>query len=91
MASYFNFQTISFDLDAPVSKMETHVKALLDLAQTPSEGATIKMVPYENLTPENVFYWYMMVKHLKTLGEEGELLLQAILPELTNFCEYIQT
>ena len=79
------------DLDAPVSKMETHVKALLELAQTPSEGATIEMVPYENLTPENVFYWYTMVKHLNTLGEEGELLLQTILPELTNFCEYIQT
>lgn len=76
--------------DAGITKMETHVKSLLELAKVPEEGGSVKMVAHDDLTPENVFYWYMMVKHLRTLGNEGEVLLQTLLPELTGFCAYIQ-
>jgi len=77
--------------DAPIEKMESHVKALVDIAETSNEEGPIKMVSHQLLTPENVYYWHMVCKHLKELGEEGELLLQKVLPELTNFCEYVQS
>ncbi|XP_057304839.1 condensin complex subunit 3-like isoform X2 [Hydractinia symbiolongicarpus] len=74
---------------ASVEKLKQHVDALIALSQASGEG--VKMIPSESLSPENVFYWYMVCKHLKKVGDDGEVLLQTILPELTNFCNYIQS
>ncbi|XP_030047085.1 LOW QUALITY PROTEIN: condensin complex subunit 3 [Microcaecilia unicolor] len=48
-----------------------------------------KLIPVENLTPENVLYWKSLCEYLKSKGEEGETALEQILPEPAVYAEYL--
>ncbi|PKU33460.1 condensin complex subunit 3 [Limosa lapponica baueri] len=48
-----------------------------------------KLIPLENLTPENVLYWRCLCEYLKSKGEEGENLLEQMLPEPAIYADYL--
>uniref|UniRef100_A0A8C3GHV7 Non-SMC condensin I complex subunit G n=1 Tax=Cairina moschata TaxID=8855 RepID=A0A8C3GHV7_CAIMO len=48
-----------------------------------------KVIPLEDLTAENVLYWRCLCEHLKSKAEEGEDLLEQILPETAVYADYL--
>ncbi|NXW51414.1 CND3 protein, partial [Nyctiprogne leucopyga] len=48
-----------------------------------------KLIPLEDLTPENVLYWRCLCEYLKSKGEEGEDLLEQLLPEPAIYADYL--
>ncbi|NXG67066.1 CND3 protein, partial [Hemiprocne comata] len=48
-----------------------------------------KLIPLDNLTAENVLYWRCLCEYLKSKGEEGEDLLEQILPEPAIYADYL--
>lgn len=48
-----------------------------------------KLIPLEDLTPENVLYWRCVCEYLKSKGEEGEDLLEQLLPEPAIYADYL--
>lgn len=75
-------------LDSPAEKLQEYVKLLTDMYDTMEND--VKIISCNSLTPEITYFWYMLCKHLKEMGVQGEILLQQLLPELTHFCEYIK-
>ena len=47
-------------------------------------------IKYETLDAETAFYWRCLGEHVKTMGVDGEELLDELLPEVSGFCKYIQ-
>ncbi|CAH3143074.1 unnamed protein product [Porites lobata] len=47
-------------------------------------------IKYETLYAETAFYWRCLGEHVKTMGVDGEELLDELLPEVSGFCKYIQ-
>lgn len=47
------------------------------------------MIPLEDLTAENVLYWRCLCEHLKSKAEEGDDLLEQILPETAVYADYL--
>lgn len=43
----------------------------------------------EDLTAENVLYWRCLCEYLKSKGEEGEVLLEQVLPEPAIYADYL--
>ncbi|KAM9027690.1 condensin complex subunit 3 [Ara ararauna] len=48
-----------------------------------------KLIPLEDLTAENVVYWRCLCEYLKSKGEEGEILLEQMLPEPAIYADYL--
>lgn len=48
-----------------------------------------KLIPLEDLTAENVLYWRCICEYLKSKGEEGEVLLEQVLPEPAIYADYL--
>ncbi|NXT54674.1 CND3 protein, partial [Pluvianellus socialis] len=48
-----------------------------------------KLIPLEDLTAENVLYWKCLCEYLKSKGEEGEDLLEQMLPEPAVYADYL--
>uniref|UniRef100_A0A8C4U8A2 Non-SMC condensin I complex subunit G n=1 Tax=Falco tinnunculus TaxID=100819 RepID=A0A8C4U8A2_FALTI len=48
-----------------------------------------KLIPLEDLTPENVLYWRCLCEYLKSKGEECEDLLEQMLPETAVYADYL--
>ncbi|KFQ44327.1 Condensin complex subunit 3, partial [Nestor notabilis] len=48
-----------------------------------------KLIPLEDLTAENVLYWRCLCEYLKSKGEEGEVLLEQMLPEPAIYADYL--
>ncbi|XP_006160689.1 condensin complex subunit 3 [Tupaia chinensis] len=48
-----------------------------------------KLIPVEMLTPEIALYWRVLCEYLKSKGDEGEALLEEILPEPVVYAEYL--
>ncbi|KAM6362668.1 condensin complex subunit 3 isoform 2-T2 [Alca torda] len=48
-----------------------------------------KLIPLEDLTAENVLYWRCLCEYLKSKGEEGEDLLEQMLPEPAIYAGYL--
>ncbi|NXH70654.1 CND3 protein, partial [Hydrobates tethys] len=48
-----------------------------------------KLIPLEDLTAENVLYWRCLCEYLKSKGEEGEDLLEQMLPEPAIYADYL--
>ncbi|NXS10886.1 CND3 protein, partial [Neodrepanis coruscans] len=48
-----------------------------------------KLIPLEDLTAENVLYWRFCCEYLKSKGDEGEDLLDQILPEPPIYVDYL--
>ena len=64
-----------------------HVKALKDSIETGYSGNTI---PLEKLYCEKALYWRCLAEHCASLGSKGQDSMDALLPEISIFCEYIQ-
>lgn len=47
-------------------------------------------VSYETLDAETAFYWRCLGEHFKSMGIDGEALLDELLPDVSGFCKYIQ-
>ncbi|XP_057187037.1 condensin complex subunit 3 isoform X1 [Triplophysa rosa] len=48
-----------------------------------------KLIPVDSLTCENVLYWRALCEFVKSKGDEGEEILEQILPEAAIFAEYL--
>ncbi|NXU59174.1 CND3 protein, partial [Turnix velox] len=62
---------------------------LHELVQNCKNLDSRKLIPLEDLTAENVLYWRCLCEYLKSKGEEGEDLLEQILPEPAIYAEYL--
>lgn len=47
-------------------------------------------INYDTLDAETAFYWRCLGEHAKSMGVDGEELLDELLPEVSGFCKYIQ-
>ena len=47
-------------------------------------------INYDTLDAETAFYWRCLGEHVKSMGVDGEELLDELLPEVSGFCKYIQ-
>ncbi|XP_061100409.1 condensin complex subunit 3 isoform X1 [Conger conger] len=48
-----------------------------------------KLIPVESLTCEKVLYWRALCQFVKAKGDEGEEMLEQLLPEAAVFAEYL--
>ncbi|MBN3286093.1 CND3 protein, partial [Polyodon spathula] len=62
---------------------------LNELAQNCSNIDNRKLIPLENLTCENSLYWRALCEYVKSKGDEGEEVLEQILPEAAIYAEYL--
>ncbi|NXL45971.1 CND3 protein, partial [Podilymbus podiceps] len=62
---------------------------LHDFVQNCKNLDSRKLIPLEDLTPENVLYWRCLCEYLKSKGEEGEDLLEQMLPEPAIYADYL--
>ncbi|NWR67032.1 CND3 protein, partial [Bucorvus abyssinicus] len=62
---------------------------LHDLVRNCKNLDSRKLIPLEDLTAENVLYWRCLCEHLKSKSEEGEDLLEQVLPEPAIYADYL--
>uniref|UniRef100_A0A8D0L011 Non-SMC condensin I complex subunit G n=1 Tax=Strix occidentalis caurina TaxID=311401 RepID=A0A8D0L011_STROC len=62
---------------------------LHDVVQNGKNLDSRKLIPLEDLTAENVVYWRCLCEYLKSKGEEGEDLLEKMLPEPAIYADYL--
>lgn len=48
-----------------------------------------KLIPVDSLTCENVLHWRALCEFVKSKGDEGEEIMEQILPEAAIFAEYL--
>ncbi|XP_014744494.1 PREDICTED: condensin complex subunit 3 [Sturnus vulgaris] len=62
---------------------------LHDIVQNCKNLDSRKLIPLEDLTAENVLYWRCLCEYLKSKGEEGEVVLEQVLPEPAIYADYL--
>uniref|UniRef100_A0A8C1NG54 Non-SMC condensin I complex, subunit G n=1 Tax=Cyprinus carpio TaxID=7962 RepID=A0A8C1NG54_CYPCA len=74
----------------------TTLHAVFSMATSPDDllqnGVRLderKLIPVDSLTCENVLYWRALCEFVKSKGNEGEELLEQLLPEAAIFAEYL--
>ncbi|XP_026127252.1 condensin complex subunit 3-like isoform X3 [Carassius auratus] len=74
----------------------TTLQAIFSMASSPDDllqnGVRLnerKLIPVDSLTCENVLYWRALCEFVKNKGNEGEELLEQLLPETAIFAEYL--
>lgn len=65
------------------------VTPLNELAEVCKNNDGRKLIPVETLTPEIALYWRVLCEYLKSKGDEGEEVLEQILPEPVVYAEYL--
>ncbi|NWS70114.1 CND3 protein, partial [Crotophaga sulcirostris] len=73
----------------PVLNAMFSLSSLHDLVQNCKNLDGRKLIPLEDLTAENVLYWRCLCEYLKSKGEEGEELLEQLLPEPAKYADYL--
>ncbi|NWU65324.1 CND3 protein, partial [Pterocles burchelli] len=73
----------------PVLNAIFSLSPLHDFVQNCKNLDSRKLIPLEDLTSENVIYWRCLCEYLKSKGEEGEDLLEQILPEPAIYADYL--
>ncbi|XP_010161181.1 condensin complex subunit 3 [Antrostomus carolinensis] len=73
----------------PVLNAIFSLSPLHDFVQNCKNLDSRKLIPLEDLTPENVLYWRCLCEYLKSKGEEGEDLLEQLLPEPAIYADYL--
>lgn len=48
-----------------------------------------KLVPVESLSCENVLYWRALCEFIKAKGDDGEELLERVLPDAASYADYL--
>ncbi|PFX25708.1 condensin complex subunit 3-like [Stylophora pistillata] len=66
------------------------LQGYIDSLKKGQQGGGPVEISYEVLDAETVFYWRCLGEHLKSMGVNGEALLDELLPEVSVFCKYIQ-
>ncbi|KAL2084401.1 hypothetical protein ACEWY4_019919 [Coilia grayii] len=62
------------------------------LEELQQEGLSLderKLIPVEALTCENVLYWRALCEFVKEKGDQGEEILEQLIPEAVIFAEYL--
>uniref|UniRef100_A0A8C1NDS2 Non-SMC condensin I complex, subunit G n=1 Tax=Cyprinus carpio TaxID=7962 RepID=A0A8C1NDS2_CYPCA len=70
----------------------TTLHAVFSMATSPDDllqNGVRKLIPVDSLTCENVLYWRALCEFVKSKGNEGEELLEQLLPEAAIFAEYL--
>uniref|UniRef100_A0A8P0PDH0 Non-SMC condensin I complex subunit G n=2 Tax=Canis lupus familiaris TaxID=9615 RepID=A0A8P0PDH0_CANLF len=62
---------------------------LNELAEICKSDDGRQLIPLETLTPENALYWRVLCEYVKSKGDEGEAVLEQILPEPVVYAEYL--
>ncbi|XP_056346966.1 condensin complex subunit 3 [Oenanthe melanoleuca] len=65
------------------------LSSLDDIVQNCKNLDSRKLIPLEDLTVENVLYWRCLCEYLKSKGEEGEVVLEEVLPEPVIYADYL--
>ncbi|NXT42441.1 CND3 protein, partial [Pelecanoides urinatrix] len=73
----------------PVLNATFSLSPLHDFVQNCKNLDSRKLIPLEDLTAENVLYWRCLCEYLKSKGEEGEDLLEQMLPEPAIYADYL--
>uniref|UniRef100_A0A8C5SYH6 Non-SMC condensin I complex subunit G n=1 Tax=Malurus cyaneus samueli TaxID=2593467 RepID=A0A8C5SYH6_9PASS len=73
----------------PVLSAIFSLSPLRDIVQSCKNLDSRKLIPLEDLTAENVLYWRGLCEYLKSKGEEGEVLLEQVLPEPAVYADYL--
>ncbi|NXI81637.1 CND3 protein, partial [Rhipidura dahli] len=73
----------------PVLNAMFSLSPLHDIVQNCKNLDSRKLIPQEDLTAENVLYWRCLCEYLKSKGEEGEVLLEQVLPEPAIYADYL--
>ncbi|NXU41310.1 CND3 protein, partial [Drymodes brunneopygia] len=73
----------------PVLNAMFSLSPLHDIVQNVKNLDNRKLIPLEDLTAENVLYWRCLCEYLKSKGEEGEVLLEEVLPEPAIYADYL--
>ncbi|NXR83818.1 CND3 protein, partial [Pycnonotus jocosus] len=73
----------------PVLNAMFSLSSLHDIVQNCKKLDSRKLIPLEDLTPENVLYWRCLCEYLKSKGEEGEVVLEQVLPEPAIYADYL--
>ncbi|NXC38737.1 CND3 protein, partial [Penelope pileata] len=73
----------------PVLNAVFALSPLTDCVQNCKYLDSRKLIPVEDLTAENVLHWRCLCEYLKSMGEEGEELLEQILPEPAIYADYL--
>ncbi|XP_010179633.1 PREDICTED: condensin complex subunit 3 isoform X2 [Mesitornis unicolor] len=73
----------------PVLNALFSLSPLRDFVQNCKNLDSRKVIPLEDLTAENVLYWRCLCEYLKSKGEEGEDLLEQMLPEPAIYADYL--
>ncbi|NXM96335.1 CND3 protein, partial [Sylvia borin] len=73
----------------PVLNAIFSLSPLHDIVQNCKNLDSRKLIPVEDLTPENVLYWRCLCEYLKSKAEEGEVVLEQVLPEPAIYADYL--
>ncbi|NXG24149.1 CND3 protein, partial [Grallaria varia] len=73
----------------PVLNAMFSLSPLCDVVQECKNLDSRKLIPLEDLTAENVLHWRCLCEYLKSKGEEGEDLLEQMLPEPAIYADYL--
>ncbi|KAM6429333.1 condensin complex subunit 3 [Rhynochetos jubatus] len=77
------------EVATPVLNTIFSLSPLQDFIQNCKNLDNRKLIPLEDLTAENVLYWRCLYEYLKSKGEEGEDLLEQMLPEPAIYADYL--
>ncbi|NXH15019.1 CND3 protein, partial [Bucco capensis] len=77
------------ELAFPILNAVFSLSPLHDVVQNCKNLDSRKLIPLEDLTAENVLYWRCLCEYLKSKGEEGEDLLEQVLPEPSTYADYL--
>ncbi|NXW76855.1 CND3 protein, partial [Hirundo rustica] len=73
----------------PVLNAMFSLSPLHDVVQNCKNLDSRKLIPLKDLTVENVLYWRCLCEYLKSKGEEGEVVLEQVLPEPAIYADYL--
>ncbi|NWH56644.1 CND3 protein, partial [Geococcyx californianus] len=73
----------------PVLNVLFSLSPLNNLVQNCKNLDDRKLIPLEDLTAENVLHWRCLCEYLKSKGEEGEDMLEQLLPEPAKYADYL--
>lgn len=48
-----------------------------------------KLIPVDSLTCENVLYWRALCEFIKTKGDDGDEILEQVLPDAATYADYL--
>ncbi|XP_019408832.1 PREDICTED: condensin complex subunit 3 isoform X2 [Crocodylus porosus] len=77
------------EVAVPMLNAMFSLSSISDLVQNCKNLDSRKMIPVEELTAENALYWRSLCEYLKSKGEEGEVLLEQVVPEPAIYAEYL--